>query len=332
MLLYNDENVKKQHLAVRNTAGWYDFTHKLLEVEGEDATAFLDKIFVNTIAKAKIGGAKYTVMLNEDGIIMDDVIVFRMEENKYWVSTLYIRELINWFDLQKGDSKISYKDITPEWTMYSVQGPNSKAFVSAILADSVEDQKFFTIRDNKIGDVPVKVARSGYTGEKVGYEIYVAPAKAEVVEAKLAENEKAFDALQVTEVDVMAMTLAAEKGFILMLDINNTNPFEVDFDKSINWDKEFIGKEALEKIKDIPPKRKLLGFIVDDNEVRIYGGPHGNPVFVDGNKVGKVTKFTHGFTIGKNIGYALVDSSVKVGDTVMINGIKATMTERQIVK
>lgn len=333
MLLYNDESVKKQHLAVRNTAGWYDFTHKLLEVKGEDATSFLDNIFVNTIAKAKVGGAKYTVMLNEDGIIIDDVIVFRMEENKYWVSTLYIRELIKWFDANKGENKVEYTDITPQWTMYSVQGPKSKDLVSSFLAESVDDQKFFTIRDNKIGDVPVKVARSGYTGEKVGYEIYVAPDQIGVVEAKLAENEKAFGAMEITEVDVMAMTLAAEKGFILMLDIAETNPFEVGFDKTIDWSKDFIGKDALEKIKDQEPKRQLLGFIVDEEEVRIYGGPHGNPVMLNGEEVGKVTKFTHGFTIGKNIGYALVEKAkANIGDKVTINGVDAVLTDRQIVK
>jgi len=333
MLLSSDPDVKAQHEAVRSAVGWYDFTHHLLEVTGEDATSFLDMIFVRPIAQTKVGGAKYTTMLNEDGIILDDVIVFRMEENKSWISTLYIRELISWLDAHKGESKVEYKNITDDWKMYSVQGPKSKDLVNAVVAENVDEQKFFTIKDNKIDDIPVKVARSGYTGEKVGYEIYVSPENTELVEAKLAESGKAFGAMQITEIDVMAMTLAGEKGFILMLDICETNPFEVGFEGTIDWSKDFIGKAALEKIKAEGPKRQLLGFTVDDDEAIIYGGPMGAPVMVAGEVVGKVTKFTYSPTISKNIGYALVEiAKAKVGDKVTINGVEAVLTDRQIVK
>ncbi len=332
-LLSHDASVRDQHKAVRNAVGWYSFTHRLLEVTGEDATAFLDKIFASSIAGVKPGGAKYTMMLNEDGIIIDDVIVFRMEENKYWISTFYIRQLINWLDAHKGASKVEYENITPNWRMYSVQGPKSKDLVNSFLAEKVDDQKFFTIRDNKIDDVPVKVARSGYTGERLGYEIYVAAEKAGVVEAKLVEHGKAFGAVKITEIDVMVYTLAAERGFILMTDLWGTNPFEVGLEGRIDWSKDFIGKAALEKVKAEGPKRQLLGFIVDDNDALIYGGPHGATVMIDGQVVGRVTKFTHSFTIGKNIGYALVDRArAKVGDTVTINGVEAVLTDRQIVK
>ena len=333
MLLSTDNSVRAQHEAVRNSVGWYDFTHHLLEVTGEDATTFLDKIYVNAIAKAKVGGAKYTTMLNEDGIILDDVVVFRMEENKYWISTLYLQRLLKWLDVHKGDSNVTYKDITSKWQMYSIQGPNSKDLVNSVLEENVDDMKFFTIRDNKIDDIPVKVARSGYTGEKLGFEIYVAPKNAELVEAKFTENGKAYGAMQITEIDVMTYTLAAEKGFILMTDVCETNPFEVGLDGAIDWSKDFIGKEALEKVKAEGPKRQLLGFTVDEAEAKIYGGPHGAPIMLNGEIVGKVTKFTHSFIIDKNIGYALIDKAkAKIGDKVIINGVEAVLTDRQIVK
>lgn len=330
-MLINDAATKAQHEAVRNGVGWYDWTHKLLDLTGADATAFLDRIFPNPIAKTKVGGARYTTMLNEDGIIIDDVIVFRLEENKYWISTLYIKELIAWLDAHKGESKVEYKDITGVTVMYAVQGPKSRDLVNSILAEKVDDMKFFTIRDNKIDGVPVKVARGGYTGEW-GYEIYVAPENRELLESKLAENGKAFGAVQVTEFQVMAWTLASEKGFYLMSDLGGTNPFEVGLDSAIDWSKGFVGKEALEKVKAEGPKRQLLGFDVDDDLAHIEAknrGSGGAAVMIDGEEVGRVTKFVYSYTLGKSIGFALVDSAkAKVGDRVTISGYEATLTGR----
>jgi aminomethyltransferase len=333
MLLSTDDKAKAEHEAVRNAAGWYYFTHQLLEVSGEDAGVLLDKMYTNSISKAKVGSAKYTTMLNENGIIIDDVIVFHMEENKYWISTLHISRPMKWLKANKGASNIMQKNITSAWDMYSVQGPKSQNLVNSVLVEKVDDMKFFTIKDNKIGDIPVKVARSGYSGEKFGYEIYVAPESKGLVEAKLSENEKKFGAVHVTEIDVMAYTLATEKGFVLVTDICDANPFEVGMDKFIDWSKDFIGKAALEKIKAEGVKRQLVGFIVDDKNAKIYGGPKGAPIVKDGEVVGKATKFTHGFTVGKNIGYALIETAkAKIGDHVTLNYVEAVLTDRPILK
>ena len=330
--VYKNDAIKRaQHEAVRNAVGWYYYTHQLLEVTGEDATAFLDKIHVNPIAKLKIGGAKYTTILNEDGIIIDDVIVFRLEENKYWISTLYVKKLIKWLDAHKGASKVEYKDITRITDMYSVQGPKSKDLLNCFLTENVDEQKFFTIRDNKIDNVPVKISRTGYSGE-LGYEIYVASENKGLVESKLAECGKAFGAIQITEFQIMVWTLPSEKGYNLMCDIGGTNPFEAGFDGAIDWSKDFIGKAALEKVKAQAPKRQLLGFTVDDDAAHIAArdkGDAGAAVMVNGEEVGRVTKFTYGYTIGKSIGFALVDrAKAKVGDKATINGNAATLTDR----
>ncbi len=330
-MLIKDADMKAQHEAVRGAVGWYCWTHFLLEVTGPDSSAFLDRIFVSPIAMTKVGGAKYTTMLNEDGIIIDDVIVFRMEENEYWVSTLHIKKMMAWFDAHKSESKVEYSDITPLWEMYAVQGPKSKDLVNSFLGEKVDDMKFFTIKNNKIGDVPVKVARSGYTGE-LGYEIYVAPENTGLVESKLAENGKMFGSMQITEFQVMVWTLPSEKGFYLMSDLRGTTPFEVGFEGTIDWSKDFIGKVALEKVKIEGPKRQLLGFVADDDVAHIEGmnrGSFGSAVELRGEKVGRVTKFTYSYTFGKSIGFALVDKAkAKVGDHVTINGYTANLTER----
>lgn len=322
-MLKNDVNKRKEHEAIRNAVGWYNFTHKLVEVVGSDASIFMDRIYPNAIGKAKVGDAKYTIMLDEDGIIIDDVIVFRVADDKYWISTLYVDELLAWFGKHQDNSDITYQDITSTLDMYAVQGPNSKKLLNLILKDSVDDMKFFSIKDNMIDDVPVKVVRMGYTGE-LGYEILIDSNKIDFIEAKLVEFGKDLNALQISELDVIIGSIPSEKGFILMSDIAKTNPFEVKLDFGINWNKDFIGKAALEKVKD-NVTRSLVGFVVDDEAVL----QPEDLVLKDGEEIGKVTRLTYGFTINKTIGYALIaNDKAKIGDEVMINDNKALLTNR----
>jgi aminomethyltransferase len=331
--LYKYDDMKRsQHEAVRNTVGWYDFTHQLLEVTGKDASVFLDRIYPNPIANLKIGSARYTTMLNEEGLIIDDVVIFRLEENKYWISTLYIRDLIIWLDAHKEGYSVAYSDITANSIMYAVQGPKSKDLLNAFLAKTVDDQKFFTIQDNKIDNVPVKISMAGFTGEKVGYEIYVAPTDAELVESKLIEHGEKIGAVQVTDFQVMVWTLPTEKGFYLMCDIRGVSPLEVGLDRGIDWSKDFIGKAAALELKAEEPKRKMLGYIVDEDDAQIQAkdkGSTGAAVMLNDEEVGRVTKYTYGFTAEKSIGYALIYSAkAKVGDKVTINDYSATLVDK----
>ncbi|GHU66066.1 aminomethyltransferase [Clostridia bacterium] len=329
-----DDDKRAQHQAVRNTVGWYYFTHDLVEVTGEDATAFLDHIYANPIGTLKIGGARYTTMLNDDAAIQDDVVIFRLEENKYWISTLFAQRIMKWLDAHKGGYKAEYRKITKEWDMYAVQGPRSKDLLNAILEDNIDEQKFFQIRDNKIDGISVKISRAGFSGEKLGYEIYVSPEYTDQIEAILKEKGKTFDAREVDEFQIKVWTLPTEKGFYVMTDIHWTNPFEVGLDRGIDWDKDFIGKEALLKIKEEGPKRILYGFTIDEKYDAVHivprnlGGP-GAQVLLGDEEIGRVYKYTYGYTVEKNIGYALVEiDKAGIGDIVSINGAEATLCER----
>lgn len=313
----------REHETIRNHVGFYDFTHQLLEVTGPDSGKFLDTMFVNTIQGADVGRAKYTTMLGEDGNIIDDVIVFRIEEYKYWISTLYIDKMIKWFDEHKGDMDVEYKDITDNLAMFAVQGPKSKEFLNSILENTIDDMKYQEIRDNKMDDKTIKIARSGFTGE-LGFEIYVDPSCSEFMEEKLCETGRKFEVDKITS-DVILTSLPMEKGYVLMSDLEGTNPIESGFEWSIHWDKDFVGKEALDKTKIEGPKHSLLGFIIDE-DIEI----NPNTIITIGEEeVGKVTNSTYGYTVEKTIGYALVDNELaKIGDKVLINDNEATLVER----
>lgn len=117
-----------------------------------------------------------------------------------------------------------------------------------------------------------------------------------------------------------------------MSDLNGTNPFEVGLERGIGWSKDFIGKAALEKIKEKGAKQQLLGFTIDEDDIHIETmslGSSGAPVIVHGEEVGRVRKVSYGYTIEKNIGYALVDSTkAKIGDKAIINGFEAILTNK----
>ena len=115
--LYQDESLRAQHNAVRNNVGWYDFTHRVVEVTGPDALAFLNKMYVVNLEKQAVGKAKYTTMLDEDGWICDDVIIFRLEEETDWVSSLDMKDLLMRYGWYARDYDVEYRDVTEEWRM-----------------------------------------------------------------------------------------------------------------------------------------------------------------------------------------------------------------------
>ncbi len=263
---------RKEHEAVRQAVGIYDFTHQLLEVTGKDAGVFLDKLFVNGFSNAKVGQAKYTTMLNKEGIIEDDVIIFRLSNTCYWISTLYIDKMIAHFDAVKKEEDVAYRNRTPETSMIAVQGPDAHKVLNRLLAEPVDDVKHFMTTDAILTSLP------------------------------------------------------REKGYVLMSDLEGTNPLEVGFDWTVNWKKDFIGKAALEKVKKEGAKRALLGFKTAKADLAIEAG---TPVKKEGENIGKVTVFTEGYSVGGGIGYALVDlAKAKKGDTVTIGEVETALTDR----
>lgn len=329
-----DDMKRAEHMAVRNTAGWYFWTHQILEITGPDVTAFLDYMFPNDIANLAVGRDRYTTMLNEQGEIIDDVVVMRMEEDRYWVSTLFASKTDDWWYFHQGDYDVEWTEITDEWAMYAVQGPRSKEIVESLAKDSIEGLKFFAHMETEIQGIPCLINRGGFTGEKWGYEIYVSPEDGEALEALLAPAVAERGGREVTEFQVMAWTLPTEANFYYMRDLAHTNPFEVGLEKNINWEKTFIGKEALIKVKEEGPAREMVGFEVPEADIYIrskqYGGP-GEPVYIEGEEeeVGRVSKLVYSYVKEVNNGYILAKKGkLHVGDHIQIHGYDAVITEK----
>jgi len=198
--------------------------------------------------------------------------------------------------------------------------------MNKILQNSVDDLKHFHIEDNQIDAMKVKIARSGYTGE-AGYEIYCTPSDAARIERALEQSGQGYGVRRI-KTDVIVTSIPREKGYVLMSDLAGTNPLEVGFDWTIDWNKEFVGKEALRQAKDNGVTRALVGFIVPKAVANVQVG---DEVKVNGVNAGKVTMFTYGYTINQHIGFALIDTDkAEVGDIVMVgdSNAGAILTER----
>jgi len=328
MLFREDSIARAQHQAVRENVGWFQWTHDLVEVTGTDAGKFLDYLFVNSIYKAGVGRTKYTTMLDEKGKIIDDTIVMHMGEDHYWVSTLYAPQFIKWADAHSNGFEVSYRNITDDTVMFSVQGPNSAKMMNALLKSSVDDLKRFQVVDDQIGDVSIKVHRSGFTGEN-GYEIYCAKSDAVVVEAALREVGKSFSAVELDILEVYVRSLSMEKGFALRQDMFGLTPYECGLDWSVDLEKDFVGKDALLRAKEEGPKQLLMGleFFAESYE----DITQREIVYSKGIPCGFVRAVIYGYTADKNIGFAVIDSAhAVVGEKVTVgsNDSPAIVTDK----
>lgn len=312
----NKELLKREHEAVRNKVGFFDFAHDILEVTGKDARCFLDYMCVNVISEVEPNNASYTTILNEDADAIDDVIVFYHGDDKYWVTTLFMDQLQKWFNSHVGDREVNFKDITDETALYSVQGPNSKEVINKLLKDPVGDLEYFEFKQTMLNDINVMVSRTGFTGE-LGYELYFHPRYTDRIIKALKEKGEEYGIEEITT-DVTLTSLPTEKGYITVNDFKGANPIELGLEWSVDCEKDFVGKAKLCILKEEGPERKLVGFEVEGDNVEIE---KDDLVKADGKVIGNVTTFTYGFTVGKYIGYALIDSQyAKEGDMVTIFG------------
>jgi glycine cleavage system aminomethyltransferase T len=331
MLFKENQTARAQHDAVRKNIGWYKWTHDLVEVSGTGAAAFLDYLYVNSIAKIAISGSKYTTMLDEAGRITDDVIVMRVDEDLFWVSTLYAPQLIDWMDGKKSSYDVAYRDATKETDMYSVQGPNAKALINRIAADTVDSMKRFSLLDSTISEASVKIHKGGFPGED-GSEIFCGANDSDSVKDAIESAGKEFGAAELTVLEVYVRSLPVEKGYALRQDLYGLTPYECDLGWSVGLEKDFVGKEAvLQAVKD-GPRFSLVG--IEYGAESYEDITQRERIYCQGVDIGFVRAAVYGYTVDKNIGFAVVradKAAPGVEVTVGSNNSPARIVEKRWV-
>lgn len=279
----------KEHMAVRQACGLFDVSHMgEIRLQGKDALNNLQTMLTNDFSDLEIGRVRYSPICNEDGGIVDDLIVYRMGEEEYLlvVNAANKDKDYAWFTKHaKGEVQIT--DLSHEFAQLALQGPKSKEILSKLTDESKLPTKYYSFTPNlDVAGVPCLVSRTGYTGE-LGYELYCPPDQAAGLARKLLEagKEEGLIPCGLGARD----TLRLEAGMPLygheMSD--ETTPFEADLGFFVKMNKEdFIGKPALQKKGE--PQRIRTGLVLTDRGI----ARENSDVFLDGKLVGKTTSGT----------------------------------------
>jgi aminomethyltransferase len=296
----------EEHHQVRNDAGMFDVSHMtVVDLEGTGTRDFLRYLLANDVARLKEEGkALYSCMLNEQGGVIDDLIVYFLRSDFYRmvINAASTENDLAWIEKQAVNFKVTVT-VRDDLTMIAVQGPNARAKVHQALGDlapQLEDLGVFFIREVD----GMAVARTGYTGED-GYEIMLPAGQASTFWSKLLEAGVKPCGLGARD------TLRLEAGMNLYgSDMDESvTPLESALNWTVAWEpqeRDFIGRQALETQKKEGVKNKLVGLVLQDRGVL----RNHQKVLVDGLEAGEITSGSFAPTLAKSIAFARVTANI----------------------
>ncbi|MFA9419400.1 MAG: FAD-dependent oxidoreductase [Gammaproteobacteria bacterium] len=274
-----------------------------INVSGNDAATFLNRVCANNMDRP-VGRAIYTAMLNTRGGYESDLTALRLGENEYrlYAGTNAINRDLAWLRRHlQADEKVHITDETEDYAVLCLMGPESSEIIKQLGAEEINSLGYFQHCQSQIAGVDVEAVRLSYVGE-AGWEITCRADKA----------LKLYDALAQAGAEPAGIfaqsSMRIEKQFLAYgHDIDtDTNPFQAGLAFAIDWQSEFIGKQALESLREREPDTRLLSIILDDERAV----PLGNePVYANGKIIGKTTSAAFGYRIGKPIAIAQLQTS-----------------------
>ena len=308
----------EEHLCVRQGVGVFDVSHMgEFFVEGPQSLALIQKVTSNDASTLVIGQAQYSCYPNEVGGIVDDLIVYKMAEEKYMLVVNASNIDKDWAWINSHNTMgASLRNASDEYCLFAVQGPKAAAAMQVLTSVSLSDIKFYHF---EIGDfagiADVIISGTGYTGAG-GFEIYVKNADAERVWKKIFEAGASYG---IQPIGLGARdTLRLEMGYCLYgNDITDTtSPIEAGLGWITKFTKDFTNSEALKQQKEAGVSRKLVGFVMQER-----GIPRGHyPIVTDaGEVIGEVSSGTQSPSMGLGIGMGYVQTAYsKVGTEIYI--------------
>jgi aminomethyltransferase len=312
-----------EHQAVRGKVGLFDVSHMgEVTVRGKDAERYVQHIFTNDIAGAPVGKIYYGMMCYENGGTVDDLLVYKMGENDFFlvINAANIDKDWAWMQQHAIGFDIDLQNRSEFYGQIAVQGPESEQVMESVLGIPCSELTFYMVKT--VGDVIV--SRTGYTGED-GFEVYATP---EYI-------RECWDKLIAAGVQPCGLgcrdTLRFEAGLPLYGDelTEEISPVMAGLSMFVKLDKDFIGRDALLKQKTEGVAKKLVGIELTDKAIP----RHGYTVLKDGQAIGEVTTGYHTLSTDKSVCMALIDSQyAALGTEVEIQIRKKTFAGKVVKK
>ncbi len=275
-----------------------------VEITGPDSYKFIQLLTPRDLSKLSIGQCKYVLIVNNDGGILNDPVLLRLAENHFWLS-LADSDVLLWAQGVAVNSGLNVKISEPDVSPLQLQGPTSQEIMVKLFGESIRDLKYYWLREYNLDGIPLIVSRTGWSSE-LGYEIYLRDGSKgnELYEKIMAAGKE--HGIQPGHTSSIRRIEGGMLSYHADADIH-TNPFELGLDRLVNLetDIDFIGKDALKKIKQNGIMRKQVGLIIDCNPL---SGPNTTfwPIKKNGKKIGKVTSAVYSPRLKKNIALAMI--------------------------
>ena len=276
-----------------------------VEITGPDAFQFIQLLTPRDLSKLAVGQCKYVLITNNDGGILNDPVLLRLGENHFWLS-LADSDILLWAQGVAVNSNLNVTITEPDVSPLQLQGPNSGKIMENLFGETINDLKYYWLRELDLDGIPLIVSRTGWSSE-LGYELYLRDG---------SKGDKLWEMIMTAGKDLglkpgHTSSIRRIEGGMLSYHADadiNTNPYELGLDRLVNLDTEinFIGKQALKKIKEEGVKRKQVGLEIKNTALQAPNTTFWT-IFFDGKKVGKVTSAVYSPRLEKNIALAMVD-------------------------
>ena len=295
-----------------------------VEITGDDASKFIQLLTPRDLSNFKVGQCKYILITNEEGGILNDPILLRLEENRYWIS-LADSDILLWAQGVAVNSGLKVKISEPDVSPLQLQGPNSGKIMEVLFGQDILDLKYYWHREEVLNGIPLLVSRTGWSSE-LGYEIFLRDhTKGDKLWEQIMEAGIPFD-LKPGHTSSIRRIEGGMLSYHADMDIN-TNPFELGLDRLVNLEgkEDFVGKTALKEIKEKGVSRKQVGLIIEGQPL---SGPNTRfwEIKYDEKIVGKVTSAVYSPRLKQNIALAMISADLTtIGTEVKINTYAGTL-------
>jgi aminomethyltransferase len=309
----------EEYLSLINDVTFGDFAaERQVEVSGPDAFDFIRYINPRNLSKCDIGDCKYIVLTDSNGCIINDACLIRLDDDKFWVSP-GDGDVLLWLQGVAMHSGMNVNICEPDVSPLQISGPKAGRLIQKLFAGEHDNLGYYKAKQTSLENIPMVIARTGWSGE-LSYELYLQDKKLGnslfelVYEAAKEFNGNVIAPNNIRTIEGGLLSYGSDFG-------REHNPFTIGLDRLVDVDQDidFIGKEALKKIKENGTTSKLIGVEMDGDPIDKVPEHFWTVLNLEGEKIGRLSRCIYSPRLKRNIGLAIVDShATEEGNKVII--------------